>query len=189
MSASPSSARQCILDTASRLFYQEGFRAVGVDTIVEKSGVGKATLYRHFPSKDELIAAYMEEEDRLHWEWFQASISPDEGSPKAQLLAWFDACAEQMTVPGFRGCPFLNALTEFPEPNHPAHRMSIEHERSLRQLFLHLSQQAGARDPEELADQLLLVCNGALTTALIYGPDGPAARLKKIVAHLINLQF
>jgi AcrR family transcriptional regulator len=189
MSTAHSSARQRLLDVAAQLFYQEGIRAVGVDTIVEKSGVGKATLYRHFPSKDDLITAYIEEEDRLHQEWFEEIISPYEGSPKAQLLAWFDACTERIMEPGFRGCPFLNALTEISETDHPARRSSVEHERILRQLFYKLSQQAGARDPEELADQLLLVLNGTLTTALIFGSAGPVVQLKKIVTHLIDLQF
>src|SRR5712664_1447316 len=85
-------ARQRLLEVASALFYQEGIRAIGVDTIVERSGVGKATLYRHFPTKDHLIAAYLEEEDRLWWQWFESVIAEHEGSPKEQLLAFFEAC-------------------------------------------------------------------------------------------------
>src|SRR5258706_16012909 len=99
-SSAHSSARQRLLETASALFYREGIRAIGVDTIVERSGVGKATLYRHFPTKDDLIATYLEEEDRHHWSWFEEVIAPHEGSPKAQLIAWFEACTQRFTEPG-----------------------------------------------------------------------------------------
>lgn len=189
MTAVHSSARQRLLDVASDLFYQEGIRAIGVDTIVEQSGVGKATLYRHFSTKDDLIAAYLEEQDRAHWIWFEEVIAEHEGSPKAQLIAWFEACTQRLTEPGFRGCAFLNALAEFSEADHPAHRCAIEHESALRERLAQLSQQAGARGPEELADQLLLVSNGALACAPIFGSIGPAVQLKTIAAHLINLQL
>ena len=182
-------ARERLLETASELFYREGIRAIGVDTIVEQSGVGKATLYRHFPTKDDLIVAYLEEEDRQHWHWFDEVIAAHEGSPKAQLLAWFEACTQRLTAPGFRGCAFLNALAEFSEADHPVHRCALEHERTLRWKLARLSQQAGARDPEQLADQLLLVSNGALTSAPIFGTTSPAFQLKTIAAHLIDLQL
>jgi AcrR family transcriptional regulator len=184
-----SSARQRLLDTAAALFYQEGIRAIGVDTIVEQSGVGKATLYRHFPTKDALIAAYLEEDDRLWWKWFEEVIAPYEGSPKVQLLAFFEACTQRLMQPGFRGCTFLNALAEFSEADHPAHHCALGHERALRQRLAQLSQAAGARDPEQLADQLLLVGNGALTSAPLFGTASPAVQLKTIAAHLIDLQL
>ncbi len=113
MTAVASPARRRLLDVASALFYQEGIRAIGVDTIVEQSGVGKATLYRHFPTKDDLITAYLEEEDRLWWLWFDGVIAEHEGSPREQLLAFFEACTRRLMQPGFRGCAFLNALAEF----------------------------------------------------------------------------
>jgi AcrR family transcriptional regulator len=192
MTAAPSlhsSARQRLLNVASDLFYQEGIRAIGVDTIVERSGVGKATLYRHFPTKDDLIAAYLEEEDRLWWQWFEEVIAPHEGSPKAQLLAFFEACARRLTQPGFRGCAFLNALAEFSEADHPAHHRALGHERVLRQRLAQLSRAAGASDPERLADQLLLVINGALTSAPLFGTASPVLQLQTIAAHLIDLQL
>ncbi len=184
-----SSARQRLLETASELFYREGIRAIGVDTIVERSGVGKATLYRHFPSKDDLIVAYLEEEDRAHWIWFEEVIAAYEGLPKEQLLAWFEACTQRLTESGFRGCAFLNALAEFSEADHPVHRCAVEHEHALRSRLYHLSLQVGARDPEQLADQLLLVSSGALSSAPIFGPTGPVVQLKTIAAHLIDLQL
>jgi AcrR family transcriptional regulator len=189
MTATHSSARQRLLETASTLFYQEGIRAIGVDTIVERSGVGKATLYRHFPTKDDLIAAYLEEEDRLWWQWFEMVIAEYEGSPREQFLVFFEACTQRLMQPGFRGCAFLNALAEFPEADHPVHHCALGHEHALRQRLAQLSQGAGARDSEQLADQLLLVCNGALTTAPLFGATSPSVQLKMIAAHLIDLQL
>jgi AcrR family transcriptional regulator len=189
MSVIHSSARQRLLDTAATLFYQEGIRAIGVDTIVEQSGVGKATLYRHFPTKDALIAAYLEEGDRDWWHWFEDVIAPYEGSPKDQLLAFFEACTQRLLQPEYRGCAFLNALAEFPEADHPARHNALSHERALRERLAQLSQAAGARDPEQLADQLLLVCNGALASAPLFGASSPAAQLTTIATHLIDLQL
>jgi AcrR family transcriptional regulator len=184
-----SPARQRLLEVASALFYQEGIRAIGVDTIVEQSGVGKATLYRHFPTKDDLIAAYLEEEDRLWWQWFEEVIATHEGSPREQLLAFFEACTRRLMQPGFRGCAFLNALAEFSEADHPVHQCALGHERELRRRLSQLSRQAGARDPEQLADQLLLVCNGALTSAPLFGAASPVLQLQAIAAHPIDLQL
>src|SRR5258708_16857368 len=107
-----SSARQRLLETARALFYQEGIRAIGVDTIVERSGVGKATLYRHFPTKDDLIAAYIEQEDRAHLQWFDEIIAAADRSPREQFLTWFEDCDQRIQEPGFRGFPFLNPMPQ-----------------------------------------------------------------------------
>ncbi|MBV9231658.1 MAG: TetR/AcrR family transcriptional regulator [Chloroflexi bacterium] len=184
-----SSARQRLLETARELFYREGIRAIGVDTIVEQSGVGKATLYRHFPTKDDLIAAYLAEEDRAHQQWFDEIVAASGPSPKEQLLAWFEACDQRIKEPGFRGCPFLNAMAEIAEPEHPAYQCAVQHEKTFRDRLAQLSRQAGARDPEQLADQLLLVVNGALTSASLFGEASPAHQLITIAAHLIDLQL
>jgi len=184
-----STARQHILEVANDLFYREGIRAVGVDTIVERSGVGKATLYRHFPTKDALIAAYLEERDRLYWKQLNEVIAQHEGSPRAQLLAVVDRVVERMKEPTYRGCVFLNALAEFSEPDHPAHQQAIEHKRELRSLLFQLSQQAGVHDPDVLADQLSLVLNGAMASVPVFGMSGPVAQLKVIVTQLIDAQL
>ncbi|QBD76263.1 TetR/AcrR family transcriptional regulator [Ktedonosporobacter rubrisoli] len=189
MNPVPSLARQHLLEVACDLFYREGIRAIGVDTIVEQAGVGKATLYRHFPTKDDLIAAYLEEEDRRYWHWIEEVFAAHEGKPVKQLLAWFEACTQRLTEPGFRGCPFLNAMAEVPEAEHPAYRCAVEHERELQRRLFHLSEQAGAHDPEQLAKQLLLIINGALASASLFGEATPAVQLTTIAAHLIDLQL
>lgn len=184
-----SAARQHILEVAADLFYREGIRAVGIDRIVEQSGVGKATLYRHFPTKDALIVAYLEQRDHLYWKQLNEVIAQYEGSPRSQLLGVVDRVIEIMKERLYRGCVFLNALTEFPEPDHPAHQRAIEHKRELRSLLSHLSQQAGASDPEVLADQLSLVINGALALIPAFGLTSPIAQLKVIATQLIDAQL
>jgi AcrR family transcriptional regulator len=187
MKAERSSARQRLLETARELFYREGIRTIGVDTIVERSGVGKATLYRHFPTKDDLITAYIEEEDHAHLQWFDA-VTGSERPPKELLLAWLEDCEQRIQEPDFRGCPFLNAMAEIAETEHPAYQSAARHERTLRDRLAQLSRQAGARDPAQLADQLLLVVNGALASASLFGEASPAHQLTTIAAHLIDLQ-
>lgn len=189
MATAHSSARQRLLETARELFYQEGVRAIGVDTIVERSGVGKATLYRHFPTKDDLITAYVAEESRAHQQWFEEIVATSECSPKEQLLAWFEACDQRIKEPGFRGCPFLNVMAEIAEAEHPAYQCAVQHERALRDRLAQLSRQAGARDPDQLADQLLLVVNGALVSASLFGEASPAHQLKTLGAYLIDRQL
>src|SRR5258708_5175198 len=189
MIAEGSSKRQELLEVAGALFYQEGIRAIGVDTIVEQSGVGKATLYRHFPTKDDLIVAYLEEEDRQQWQWFEEVIAEHEGEPVEQLLAWFEACTRRLTQPGFRGCAFLNALAEFSEADHPVHRCAIAHERALRDRLAHLSRQAGVRDVEHLAAQLRLESKGGLARASSLCFSGLEIQVNPISAHRIELQL
>ncbi|WP_248926978.1 TetR/AcrR family transcriptional regulator [Paenibacillus hamazuiensis] len=180
----PRSARDRILQVAADLFYREGIRAVGVDTIVERSGVGKATLYRHFPTKDDLIAAYLEEYDNRHWKWFDEVIASHDGAPRDQLLGLMDATVKIMTEPGYRGCAMLNALAEFSEPGHPAYRAAAQYKHALRLRLAEICRKAGA--DEELADELMLIVNGALVSVPLLGAAGPAAHLKKLAAQLID---
>ncbi|MBB6674337.1 TetR/AcrR family transcriptional regulator [Cohnella nanjingensis] len=182
------SVRQHILDVASELFYREGIRSVGVDMIVERAGVSKATLYRHFPTRDDLVIAYLEAQDHINWEHIDEAIALQEGSPKGQLLALIDATIE-MLEPGYhRGCHFLNALAEFSEEDHPVHLLAVEYNRAIRLRLSRLTQQAGVSD-EGLTDQLMLVINGALSSVPVYGFSGPAAQLKNLATHLIEMHL
>lgn len=188
MTSHKPAARQRILEAASELFYQEGIRSVGVDTIVEKSGVGKATLYRHFPTKDDLISAYLLELDHLKWKHFDAVISKQEGVAKDRLHAMIDAIIDSFMVPGYRGCAFLIALAEFSDTEHPAHRLAVENNHELRVRLSKLCAEAGAKD-DVLADQLQIAINGALASVPILGPERLAVQLKSIANHLIDLHL
>jgi AcrR family transcriptional regulator len=182
-------ARDLILETAAELFFREGFRAVGVDTIIAHSGVAKMTLYRHFPSKDDLIAAYLKDSNEKFLAWFDESTSQPADQPRAQLIAFFQALEKLVTTPKCHGCPFLNAVVDFPERNHPGHQVALEHKQTVRVRFRELAQQAGAPAPEVLADQLLLLMDGAFMAVRMFGVDNPAAHVATAAEALIAPQI
>lgn len=186
MTGSTRSARQQILDTAADLFFREGYRAVGIDTIIERSGVAKMTLYRHFASKDELIAAYLVQTNEQFWAWFEEATGKHPDSPRAQLVAVFQALATLVTKSTCYGCPFLHAATEFPALDHPGHRVALEHKQAVRTRLRYLAAQADARHPEVLADQLLLLMDGAFIQARMFGPANPASHVAQAAITLIE---
>ncbi|GHO51351.1 TetR/AcrR family transcriptional regulator [Ktedonospora formicarum] len=156
------SARQRILATATDLFSREGYRAVGTDTIIERAGIAKMTLYRHFSSKNELINAFIEETIQQFWVWFERAISEHPDSPRAQLVAIFETLASIVADPDFHGCSCLQAAVEFPELEHPSHQLALQFKQRVHTRFREIGTQAGAQQPDLLADQLLLLMNGAL---------------------------
>ncbi len=180
------SVREKILRTAAELFYREGIRAVGVDKIVERAGVVKPSLYNHFRSKDDLVAAYLEDYDRSYWGWFDEVAGRELASPRERLLEVFDAMAERLGSEEQRGCPFVNAMMEFPDPEHPAPRVAVRHKRELRERLRELAEEAGARDAEGLAEQLALLIDGARYMAHVFGFEGTIEREKEAAATLIR---
>lgn len=183
------SARQRILDVVCDLFYREGIRAVGIDTIVERSGVAKMTLYRYFPSKDDLIVAYLEDRNRAFWNWFERAISQHTESPREQLLALFSALAVLAEQPTCLGCPFLNTATEFPQRDHVGHQVAVAHKKAVRDRLADLAYKAGARNSTQLADQLLLLMDGVYMATRLFGPGGSASAVKTAAATLIEAQL
>jgi AcrR family transcriptional regulator len=174
-----------VFQTASRLFYQNGYRAVGVDTIAAESGIGKMTLYRHYPSKDDLIVAYIRDSDRVFWQNFE-TITKEAGGPREKLLAFFEALQGYVTTPACYGCPFLNVATEYPDPAYPGHQVAMEHKQSVRRCFRRLAEEAGARNPHLLADQLFLLMDGAYMAARMFGPENPATHVASAARTLID---
>lgn len=181
------SARQHVLKTAAALFFRDGFRAVGVDAIAAESGAGKMTLYRHFPSKDELIAACLRDSNAQFWAWFEAAAAAPAEGAREQLLGVFRALEKLVTQVTCHGCPFLNAAVDFPDPAHPGHLVALEHKRAVRARFSELAQQAGASSPETLGDQLALLMDGAFMAARLYGLDYPAGRVADAARILIDV--
>jgi AcrR family transcriptional regulator len=168
-----SAARDRILDTAFRLFYARGLRAVGVDTIIAESGVAKATFYRHFPAKDDLILAYLDKVD-LVWtaqlEHAARAAGPDPGD---QLVGLFDALTTACRRPGYRGCAFINAAAET-APGSPVHDRTVAHKQRVLVWIRDLAQRAGAPDPDQLARALTLLLDGGLASgALDADPNSP----------------
>jgi len=185
VSAPGAAARDRILDTAAALFYEHGYQAVGVDLIVERAAVAKTSLYRHFPSKDHLIVAYLERANDEFWAWFDASI--DQAAPaRAQLVAAFEAIETLATSPACRGCAFQVSAAEFPDPAHPGHATALAHKEAVRARLRGLAAAAGAADPDALGDALLLVMDGAFAAARMYGPTSPAVHAAGAAAALID---
>jgi AcrR family transcriptional regulator len=184
--------KEKLFQTAARLFYQHGYRAVGVDTIAAESGIGKMTLYRHYPSKDDLIVAFLRDSDENFWQYFEQSTQ-DAPTPRGKLLAFFSALQNYTLSPECYGCPFINIAVEYPEPGYAGHQVAVEHKESVRTRFRQLASKAGASQPQALADSLLLLMDGAYMAARMYGasPHNPAANVAEaaqqvIDAHLAN---
>ncbi|PKO14371.1 MAG: TetR/AcrR family transcriptional regulator [Chloroflexi bacterium HGW-Chloroflexi-10] len=182
------SSKKQLLETAARLFYQKGYRAIGVDTITEESGIGKMTLYRHFESKNDLIVAYLRASDTKFWEEFEKATK-DAFSPRDKLVAFFRSLSFYVTHPNCCGCPFLNAATEYPDSDYPGHIAALEHKESVRQRFRDLARQAGARNPGVLADQLYLLMDGAYMAARLFKRDNPGANVVEAAIVLIDAQI
>jgi AcrR family transcriptional regulator len=163
------SARERILETAEDLFYREGIRAVGIDTIIEKSGVAKMSLYRSFASKDDLVAAYLEARGRRYWQWWDGVMALNPGQPRRQLADLFKAIAVRTRRPEFRGCAFLKAAAEFPEEGCRARVVALAHKKEMRSRLLKLCRAIGAHQPGVLSNQLLMLIEGAYSTAGILG--------------------
>jgi len=148
-----------ILATADRLFYTQGIRAVGVDTIAAEAGVSKRTLYNHYSSKDALIAAYLTTRFK--------HIAPSDAPAREQILGAFDRLERMFQTTGFRGCPFVNAVAELGDPKHAASRIAVEFKEQRRQWFRALLARLGSRNADALAVQLQILVDGAIVTALV----------------------
>jgi len=163
------SARQRILDAAIPLFYQQGARAVGIDAVIAKSGVAKMSLYRSFRSKDELIAACLDERDKSYWQWFDGVLAQHPDDPREQLRGVIRGVAKRTSKPGYRGCFFLNTATDYMDASHPGRKLAVRHKETLAARLLKICRQLNARDPVGLSRQLVLLINGAQATAGMLG--------------------
>jgi AcrR family transcriptional regulator len=163
--------RRNVLDVATRLYYRHGIRAVGMDAVVKECGVGNATVYRQFPTKDALATAYVQGRADAWFERMEQAVG-EHSNPRAKLTAVFEILAQDTAGAGYRGCPMLNTNTEFPEGEHPAHLAAVVHKQQVRDWFRSLAAEAGADEPDRLAEDLLIVLNGAYATAAVL--DGAA---------------
>ena len=171
------SARERILATADELFYREGIHATGVDTVVERSGVSKTSLYRVFHSKDELIAAFAAERDRSFWAWWDRVAERNAEDPRALFEALLRGIAKLIGRPDYRGCPFLNLATELTDPDHPGRSVAQANKAEMRRRLAAVVAGLGVSDPERVASQLALLINGAMVTGLVEVPTDLADEL------------
>ena len=178
--------RDRILATASDLFYQNGIRAVGVDLVVEKAGVAKTSLYRHFGTKDDLVVAFLQRMDEEFWKtWDEVSQQhPDDG--RAELKAQLEWIGERVNQPDYRGCPQLNIAAEYPELGHPARKFAKEHKRELRRRLKVIAKKLKSAAPNELAGQLAVLLNGAFVSTPMYEPGEATTLLQRAAAALIS---
>jgi AcrR family transcriptional regulator len=171
--ARPGAPRQRILDTAFRLFYAHGIRAVGIDRIIAESEVAKATFYKHYPAKDDLVIAYLDTVDGVWGQQLRAAAEAAGPDPAEQLVGMFDALATACRREGYRGCAFINAAAEN-EPGTAVHERTLAHKLAVRAWVRDLAERAGATDPDALARALTLLLDGGLASgSLDAQPDAP----------------
>ncbi len=180
------SPRERILSAASELFYRHGIRAVGVDAVAEAAETNKMTLYRHFSSKNELVAEYLQrlaEKAKASWDRLEADYP---GEPSAQLRAWLKDMAAHVANGDERGCALANAAVELPEKDHPARRVIEAFKTAQRERLVQLCAAASLAEPEMLADELFLLLEGARVTAQSMGRKGLDDRLVRMGEAMIQ---
>ena len=179
-------ARERILEAAYDLFSQEGIRAVGIDAIIERSGVARMTLYRHFASKDELVAEYLRCLGKEAGSAWDRRAAEHPGDPLAQLRAWLAEMAAHVASGDERGCPMANAAVELPEKDHPARRVIEAYKSGVRERLAQLCAAASLTEPELLADELFLLLEGVRVTAQSIGPQGLDDRFLRMSETMIK---
>jgi AcrR family transcriptional regulator len=174
-STAPSPAVR-ILAAADRLFYEHGIRAVGVDAVAAAADVSKRTLYNYYATKDDLIAAYLVARFK--------QFAPSDAPAREQLLGYFEYVERVLASPGFRGCPYVNAVTELSDPKHPAAGIAMQFKRQRRDWIRALLERLGANDAEALATQLQLLAEGAFSSVLVRA-DPALARAARAAAEVL----
>jgi AcrR family transcriptional regulator len=184
--ASTSAAKQRILDTADRLFYREGIRAVGIDRIIAEAGVAKMTLYTHFPSKDDLIVAVLQYREAQVLAFFRAAMARHAMRTTDPLRVFFAALKEWFESPGFRGCAFQNAAVELADPAHAGTRFVRDHKRRFAELLRGVVKASVGQGAAELTPAIALLVEGAIVTALIHGTSDAAEVARDAALQLVE---
>ena len=169
--------RERIVEAATELFYAQGLRAVSAEKIIAQVGITKVTFYRHFPTKDDLIVAYLER--RAKWERdaiAQVRQVADDGPDAFRIIA--EAIGAESCSPGFRGCPFINAAAEYADPDHPVRRAVDAHRRWFRQTIQDLLDEIEVPNSAQVADQLVMLRDGAVVSGYLSDPSTVAAALR-----------
>ncbi len=181
-----SEARERLLAAAYDLFSRRGIQAVGIDAIIERSGVARQTMYRHFASKQDLVVAFLERRDEL-WtrSWLQSEVEQRSADPREQLLAIFDVFDAWFRTPEFEGCSFINVMLEHPDPGHALHIESTAYLQRIRDFLTGLAERAGIEEPESLAREWHILMKGSIVAAG-EGDQDAAQRAKRIASLLLR---
>lgn len=179
-------ARERILDAAADLFDRLGVHAVGMQQIIDELGCGKQLLYREFPSKDKLVVAYLERctED---WDRTMDTVRAVADTPEEQLVELVRTV--QSMAPNTRGCPLRNTHAEFPDPDHPAHRISLQHFTDVHEQLRALARRTAAADPDRLGDRIMLIIDGLYVSGSILGASGAAATAVDLARDLVQAEI
>lgn len=184
------STRERLIDTATELFFEHGFHAVGLDQILAAVGVTKTTFYNHFDSKDALIEAVIQRQDQVEiTDWWSQIAAWAGDDPRAQLEAVFEVMHAWLNGETFRGCLFISAAMAFPNPNEPAHRAAAQHMLRLSKEIEARAAAAGARDPQALAEDMMTLILGALTQRLVNNDCNAARIASRSINRLLAEQF
>ena len=178
-------ARRRILDAASELFYQHGIRATGINTIIAHSGVAKATFFRHFPAKDDLVVAWLQQPASRWFDRIRADLDARKETPASRLLSFFDLLGKWFIQDEFRGCAFQNAAAETPEAAHPVRQVTEAYAAEIRDYLRRTADEAGHSDPAGVAEQLHLLAQGAIATAVVTRSPRPASLARAAAERLI----
>lgn len=181
----PSAARERLLTTASKLFYAEGIRAVGVDRVMAEADVARGTFYRHFDGKDDLVRGYLQATDlNIRAQVESAAAATGGGAALLQGVAY--AIGQDLCGPGFRGCPFINAAAEYPDPESPVHQAVLTHRAWFRQLLEDTFRDIGAKGPEQSANTMFALRDGAMVAGYLSDAETAARTLEHGVDVLIT---
>lgn len=172
--SAPKRAAERIRESARDLFYRQGIRAVGVDEIVAHAGVTKPSLYRSFPSKDDLAADYLRHMGEEGIARFDAMIAAHPENPRGQFHAWLKDLLDKAAKPDYRGCGSTNAAVEYPNRSHPARKAAVDIKRRFRSRLEMLARAMGAPQPDKLGDALMLLLEGVYASGQLFGDGGPA---------------
>lgn len=183
------SKKDQLIENALKTFYCGGFNAIGMDKIAKESGVSKTAIYKHFRTKDELILATLKLRDKNFRTWLMARIDALGATPKGKLLALFDALHEWFKEPEFSGCMFVKASSEFMNHSDPIYKASALHKQTLLEYITLLAKEAEARNPKSLAEQLLILKEGAIVMAHLDDPDQIAKVAKTAAKTIIDAHF
>ncbi|MEO3743428.1 TetR/AcrR family transcriptional regulator [Plantactinospora sp. B5E13] len=166
----PSEARQRLLDTATRIFYGEGIHSVGVDRIIAEAKVTRATFYRHFPGKEDLVVAYLQAADQAIRDQVETAVTAGVPAPDA-LRAVAESIAHGIRSANFRGCAFLNAVAEYPDPDHPVHQAVLAHRQWFLDTINTLMASIQKAEAEPAAQHFVMLRDGAMAAGCLFDPD------------------